>query len=216
MYLTRLELDTRKRATMKALFSPNMFHGAIEAAFPGERERKLWRIDKLGQHTYLLMLSEQQPQLAHMVQQFGVSDILWPWDIKNYDTLLDQLETQTRWQFRLVANPTKSSRSEMGSRGRVYAHVTPYYQKKWLLEQSKKKGFAIREDDIVVTESRWLKFYKGSSRKNPVSLLSVTYEGYLTVTDKALFRSTLINGLGRGKAYGLGMLTVIRMRRNHE
>ena len=40
MYLTRMELDTEKRNTMKAMISPNLFHGAVEAAFPGKRTRK--------------------------------------------------------------------------------------------------------------------------------------------------------------------------------
>ena len=51
--------------------------------------------------------------------------------------------------------------------------------------------------------------YKGAERERPVSLLAVTYEGLLTVTDAALFRRTLTEGIGRGKAYGLGLLTVM-------
>ena len=38
----------------------------------------------------------------------------------------------------------------------------------------------------------------------------VTYEGLLTVTDAAKFREALTSGIGRGKAYGLGLLTVVR------
>ena len=40
MYLSRMELNIKERNTMKALVSPNLFHGAIEDAFPGPRERK--------------------------------------------------------------------------------------------------------------------------------------------------------------------------------
>ena len=46
--------------------------------------------------------------------------------------------------------------------------------------------------------------------KMRVSLLAVTYEGVLRVTDAALFRRTLTEGIGRGKAYGMGLLTVMR------
>ena len=38
---------------------------------------------------------------------------------------------------------------------------------------------------------------------------SVTFEGILTVTDAARFRETLTQGLGRGKAYGNGLMTVV-------
>ena len=51
----------------------------------------------------------------------------------------------------------------------------------------------------------------------PVSLLAVTFTGILTVTDKMRFRKTLMEGIGRGKAFGMGLLTVIKLRGNaHE
>ena len=43
-----------------------------------------------------------------------------------------------------------------------------------------------------------------------VSLLSVSFEGVLEITDEELFKAALTNGIGRGKAYGMGLLTIIR------
>ena len=37
MYLSRMELNIKERNTMRALVAPNLFHGAIEYAFPGPR-----------------------------------------------------------------------------------------------------------------------------------------------------------------------------------
>ena len=42
-----------------------------------------------------------------------------------------------------------------------------------------------------------------------VSLLSVTYEGVLQITDEEKFCQLLTGGIGRGKAYGLGLMTVM-------
>ena len=53
-------------------------------------------------------------------------------------------------------------------------------------------------------------FFKGGPKRNRVTLLSVAYEGLLTVTDAEAFRHTLTEGVGRGKAYGMGLLTIIR------
>ena len=47
---------------------------------------------------------------------------------------------------------------------------------------------------------------------NRISFISVTYEGILTVTDKELFVKALTEGIGREKAYGMGMLTVMRLQ----
>lgn len=210
MYLSRMELNTGERSTMKALVSPNLLHGAIEAAFPGPRERKLWRIDRLGGKHYLLLLSPEQPQLHRAVAQFGFPDSGRPWETKDYSTLLDRIREGGIWRFRLTANPTKACKEEAGGRGTVHAHITVNYQKQWLLERCRKHGFSLEEDGFTVVESRWLRFYKGNSGRRPVSLLAVSYEGILKVTDAQLFKKTLTEGLGRGKAFGLGLLTVVR------
>lgn len=210
MYLTRLELDFRKRNTMKALVSPNLFHGAIEAAFPGERTRKLWRIDKIGHHYYLLLLSEKEPKLENMVMQFGLSEKESGWETKDYQILLDKIKNKTVWRFRLVANPTKSFANESGKRGSIHAHTTPYYQKKWLIDRCERNGFLVKEDEFTVLESKWQRFYKGTERKKPVILLAVSYEGVLRVTDVEKFQKVLLEGMGRGKAFGMGLLTIAK------
>ena len=45
--------------------------------------------------------------------------------------------------------------------------------------------------------------------RQSVTLLQATFEGVLTVTDAAAFRNALTKGIGRAKAYGMGMLTVV-------
>ena len=72
MYLSRIELDTSRRSTMKALDMPNLMHGAVESSFAGERARNLWRIDPLQGKLYLLLLSPAKPDLQGLAQQFGV------------------------------------------------------------------------------------------------------------------------------------------------
>ena len=54
MFLSRVPLDLHKRATVIALANPQRFHGAVEQAFPGERRRRLWRLDPLGEKLYLV------------------------------------------------------------------------------------------------------------------------------------------------------------------
>ena len=189
MYLSRVELDPTRRSTMAALAAPQKLHGAVESAFAGERRRRLWRLDRLGERLYLLLLSEDAPELSGVVEQFG---------------------TGSCWQFRLTANPTKSCKDPQNPavRGTVAAHCTTQYQKQWLLERAAKRGFALREEGFTVTRVQWQHFAKHGTR--PVTLLAVTYEGILQVTDAEQFRALLCQGMGRGKAYGLGLMTVMR------
>ncbi len=37
----------------------------------------------------------------------------------------------------------------------------------------------------------------------------VSYEGLLKVSDADLFKKLLVNGIGKEKAYGMGLMTVI-------
>jgi CRISPR system Cascade subunit CasE len=211
MYLSRVSLDLHKRTTMIALANPQQFHGAVEQAFPGERRRRLWRLDPLGEKLYLMILSEDMPDLSGIEDQFGSGE---PGETKSYDPLLERILPGSVWHFRLAANPTTSKMSSLGSleRGKVQAHITPEFQEKWLQTRAEKHGFSLK--NLQVTGSRWLRFQKGH-RGRPVTLLSVVYEGVLEVTDPDLFRQVLKEGIGRGKAYGQGLLTVMKGGTNH-
>lgn len=211
MYLSRVSLDLQKRETMIALGNPQKFHGAVEQAFSGERRRRLWRLDPLGKNLYLMILSEDRPELSGIEDQFGTGK---PGEIKEYAPLLERITLGSVWRFRLTANPTvsRAPSSESSGRGKVYAHITPEFQEKWLYEQAEKHGFQVRS--MQVAGSRWLRFQKGHQGR-PVTLLSVVYEGSLKITDPALFLRVLTEGLGRGKAYGQGLLTVVKEGGSH-
>lgn len=208
MYLSRIELDTSRRSTMKALDMPNLMHGAVESSFAGERARNLWRIDPLQGKLYLLVVSPAKPDLQGLAQQFGVPG--QSGETRDYSPLLGRIRAGSVWRFRLTANPTKSCAGGDGTgRGAVHAHVSTRYQEQWLLRQADKHGFYLAEDGFSVVKTKWYTFRKGGAG-NRVTLLSVTYEGVLQVTDPEAFCRALTQGIGRGKAYGMGMLTVVR------
>lgn len=207
MFLSRIPLDRYNRNTLRALNSPSMFHGAVESSFNGERKRNLWRIDLLNNQLYLLLLSDCEPELSELYSQFGTKEL--PFEIKSYDGLLDRIEKGTKWRFRLTANPTRSVFDpENGKRGKVVAPKTIELQKKWLIEKSEKNGFSVTENSFDIVNRKWFRFYKKGSKA--ISIISVTYEGVLEITDAELFKNALVNGIGRGKAYGMGLLTVMR------
>lgn len=207
MYLTRLFVDHTKRATMKAMACPAHFHGAIESAFRGERQHPLWRVDTLGQRHCLLILSAEIPDLTSVQAQFGFDN--FPQETKDYAALLNRVVPDSRWQFRLTANPTYSKPNASG-RGTVCAHITPEHQMQWLIKQGQKNGFAVLEEASCVSASRWMQFHKGNDGNRRVTHLAVTYDGILQVTDPAKFIEALTNGIGRSKAYGLGLMTLVR------
>ena len=204
MYLSRVSLDLSKRKTQIALASPNKFHGAVEGAFFDNSERKLWRIDTFKKKTYLLILSMSKPDLSNIIEQFGFHGKCE--ESKEYDRLLERIEEGSVWHFRLVANPVHSIRIENG-RGKVVAHIAEKHQLDWLDNQAEKKGFCLLMDTVSIRESDWKIFKKRNSDKK-VRILAVTFEGMLRVRNADIFRDALVNGIGRGKAYGMGLLTI--------
>ena len=212
MYLTRMLLDMDRPDTVKAVISPNRLHGAVQSAFPGERKRILWRIDKLRGKSYLMLLSGDKPDLSSVCAQFGVKGNSEPeWVTKDYSRLLERIADGGRWHFRLTANPVNHHSSGKGERGKVFAHCTIDQQKEWLCKRAEANGFSLDMGEFTVTDKQWQSFSKHNGEsKMRVTILSVTFEGVLTVTNADLFKQALTCGIGRGKAYGLGMLTVVR------
>lgn len=211
MFLSRIQLDINKTDTMRALASPNRFHGAIESSAQRRNTRKLWRIDNLRGNKYLLILSENNEDWSDVVRQFGSDET--GAEVKEYDLLLNKVEKGSKWHFLLTANPTIAKKTDTNSktRGKIMAHTTEAYQKKWLMDKSVQCGFLLSEDDFFVSKSQWYQFYKGNRLSNHyVRLLAVTFEGILTVDDVERFKYMLTHGIGREKAYGMGMLTIIR------
>lgn len=68
-------------------------------------------------------------------------------------------------------------------------------------------GFKLNSDDFAITEHEYVTF-KHKSGKMP-RLSKTTYEGNLTITDSKKFKALLVGGMGKKKAYGFGMMTVI-------
>lgn len=225
MYLTRFRINTERVGARKLLSSPQTLHAAVMSSFaelPAQQDgpRVLWRIDRSARHrTHLCIVSPCKPDLTHLVEQAG-----WPttarWDTYDYGPFLERLSAGDRWAFRLTANPVHSVRNRDGVPTKTTAHIGPRHQLRWLLQRQEAAGFRIvrkppgpghqdelNQYELVVRNRRQLAFKKRGSSK-PVTLVTVTFDGRLEVTDPDAFRRTLTHGLGKAKAYGCGLMTL--------
>lgn len=204
MYLSRVAIDRKKHEAMSALYNLEKMHGMVEGSFSGERKRNLWRIDQLYGKDYLLLLSQLPPENNTLPEQIGLP--AQSWETKDYDKLLARITDGSKWRFRLTANPTVARMVEKDRRGVVKALTIVPQQRKWLINQSEKKGFQLLDSQFDVVRSEWKIFKKGNKENR---ILAVTYEGILSVSDVVLFRQTLQTGIGREKAFGMGLITVV-------
>lgn len=213
MFLSRIELCTKKPSTRRAIASPQVLHAVIEGSIPTipgtEKERKLWRIDSLNQRLYLLLLTPSRPNFTELVKQFCQPGTTG--ESKDYTAHLSDIHVGQHFRFRLRGNPVHSVFVEKGKRGKVYAHVTVAQKRGWLIKKAASCGFALKDDDFDLVETGHHKFHR-EVKKPLVELAYSVFEGLLTVTDAELFTHALTQGIGRGKAYGCGLLTVMRVR----
>lgn len=121
---------------------------------------------------------------------------------------MNHLTVGDRLRFRVKLNPIKSlsTGKASGERGRVIPLVTDEQQRKFLLERSVKNGFFIEEDEFTIVNKG---FELLKRRGKELKVASVTYEGMLNISDLTKFKEILVNGFGKKKAYGFGLLTVI-------
>ena len=214
MYLSRVKIDVNNRIKVKDLNHLGAYHKWVEDSFPSEleagcRSRKLWRIDQLGNDCYLLILSREKPDLEKL-EKYGVKGSA---ETKDYSALLDQLQTGDKLRFRLVLNPVKSlsSGKESGKRGRVIPLVTADQQLEYLKERAVQHGFSVNDEEIMLT-GRSFELLRRKNQK-PLKICMAAYGGLLRIEDLELFKLALVNGIGKKKAYGCGLLTVIPVRR---
>lgn len=216
MLLTRMALNPARRCFRELVASPHRMHAAVLAAFPPDvptsesSGRVLWRVDRgAGQQADLYLASPDEPDLTHLAEQAG-----WPtrptWETRDYAPLLARLAAGQRWAFRLTANPVRRARPSVDSKRRLSAHVTAGQQRDWLLVRAAGHGFAVPAGragapDVVVRERRIVQFRRDEAT---VTLALASYEGVLEVTDPERFRSALVQGIGRAKGYGCGLLTL--------
>lgn len=209
MYLSRVQLDTNNRQKIRHLTHLGAYHDWVERSFPeefarNERTRKLWRIDYLNGKEYLLIVSQEKPDIAALCR-YGVEGSA---ATKEYEPFLNHLRNGMKCRFRIVLNPVMADSTgiHQGERGRIKPHVTVKQQMKYLKDRAETHGFLLYDEEYIVKERNFAIWRKGKER---IRLSRVAYEGILCIENVDVFRRLLTEGMGKKKAYGFGMMTVI-------
>jgi CRISPR system Cascade subunit CasE len=108
-------------------------------------------------------------------------------------------EVRLGWEGTYCIKPCQSlTRQRGGSCKQLYLW--------WLGRKGDAGGFRLHKTDLV-----WEGLVGGkpaTEANQPFSMLAVRYEGILEVAEPELFASTLRQGIGSGKGFGFGLLTI--------
>lgn len=201
MYLSKLTLNPDSLQVGSDLKNAHGLHCRIMLAFPAVETaaRQHWNI-----------LFRQEPGRPVILVQ---SDLMPRWDALPYgyttnvetrsiDALFHQMQPGQALTFRLRANPT---RKENGKRYFLKDQVA---QRAWLERKAEAAGFRV----VTLEPSRYsrLNGYKKDCR--PIVLGTVMFQGILAIHQPDRFINALRVGIGTGRAYGCGMLSIAPVR----
>jgi CRISPR system Cascade subunit CasE len=174
----------------------------------------LFRIDPLsGGRTMILIQSALWPNWDYAFHNARYL-LAAPPQVKSFNPYLTKGES---FRFRLVANPTKRlSKNSLEADGqpveekwigkRVPVRDEQLFD--WLVRRAEPAGFSVKQDCVNIQPGY---IYVNKTRDGQGQRLrSVRYEGLLQITDPDGLRETVIQGIGPGKAFGFGLLSIAR------
>lgn len=194
----------------------------------------LYRIDVHSQNKLpiLLVQSQVMPNWQFLqqepYQQYLLS--LDPYQEQGNPAVKERNFTFTEGQrlsFRLRANPTMRLSAGTGHKGKRIGIYDEEKQRKWLNKKAQQGGFQIMRAEICAGDKvQWEELRDISQQKrqayqqNPTTekpppktgLLEIQFDGILQVTDPTLFLAAIRSGIGSGKAFGFGLLSVAAVR----
>lgn len=221
-YLSRLYLNPLRRRTQEFLRNPEKLHAAILNGIPTQpvTERTLWRLEPNPTHrAELLVLTQTRPSWEALIEQAGWPNAEHP-QARTADLtpLLDTLHLGRAFRMRIRVNPVTAVKAPpptrpeaTPTRGRPIP-VKGNQQPAWLLDHLPRWGFqpltnSIGEPELVQLERTIMQFPRKSSNTR-VTLSAATFEARVTISDPGTATRSILNGVGRARAYGFGLITL--------
>lgn len=198
MYLSRLTLSNERRSVLWRQQVYRVHQRLLLAT--GDQGRLLFRLHE-DARPYLLVQTQSTPDWD---AAFGEFDVLArsP-EVKQFEPAFGAGQ---RLAFRLRANPT------VKRDGRRQGLYRAKEQTDWLQRKADDNGFAV----AGVTVQPQGKVTVRKRGQSPMRFCAVQYDGILSVVDAAAFRSAVESGVGSGKGFGFGLLSVASLSRAEE
>ncbi len=224
MYLSKLLLNKGSREVRLDLNDCQQLHRTVMSAFPMLEKKGLGARSECG--VLYRLEAIENGKIALLVQ----SKLLPEWNklpdkyvlstpnsslCKEIDFIYEQLEDGMVLNFRLRANPTHKQR---GKRIPIKGEIGVV---NWLKQKGEVHGFelvkislnsgseTIEYPNLESTREHVLTGSKSNgTEKIQILFNSVLFDGELIITKKDMFVHTLMHGVGSGKGYGFGLLSI--------
>lgn len=210
MYLSRLVLNLRNRQVRTDLARPYELHRTLMNAFPDELangvERVLYRLERHPTSGMPMLLVQSKLEPAWGQLPAGYLQIAPQGENPQVKQLDLHFHAGQVLAFRLLANPTKRLSKSLPQAREKSKRVGLYHpdeQLAWLARKGEMHGFQLLS--AVPTRQSEIK-----DRQHLLEFLAVQFDGLLTVLDPGRFSEVVVQGIGSGKAFGFGLLSLAR------
>lgn len=205
-FITRVTFPVFSHIALRTLGDPQLTHEVVARAHGrSDTGRVLWRTDIRREAFTLYTVAPTAPDTDVFQDVVGGEAETRPYMLPSW-----ALSVGEKMRFKLTANPAVSVRTPEGAR-RLRVHTVPRYQLGWLADKAAPNGFSVDEAAVSPAGGEPAITLRRDQRKGGKStLVRAEFNGVLTVTDSEAFANVLTSGIGRGKAFGCGLLTVHR------
>lgn len=176
-------------------------HSLIMSLFPDElgdnpraRENILWRKEVTGHSTYYYIQSTQEPSLD------------W---VRNQEVLRGSLQTRevTELYEKLLARDSFSYKARINPaikrQGKIIPVVGQDSISKWWKARTDRFGMTLQEDALIVMPEN---VASGQRKDSKITINSATIVGRATAKDSQALFNQVVEGVGREKSYGFGLV----------
>ena len=217
LWLTRLNPDTRSQHVIADLTDVRRLHQRIMSLFPDGQETTprasmgvLYRVehDNAG-GLRILIQSHLAPSGERLPDSYG--ELASPIILKG---LLGTLSHGTRVTYRITGNPTKRafgddpnnphSRLKKGD----LVSLTGEKAEEWWIRRAETAGLRLHS----LTARPLPDLVSRSDRRRPLTVRAVQFDGTATITNPEAVKQAVTDGIGRGRAYGCGLLSMLPER----
>ncbi len=203
MFLSQLWINLRHRPARRDLGDRYELHRTLMSAFPAQLpadERVLYRVEEAPRQAYAKALVQSQTR-PEWHQAERLNDMRYLQRLPAVKSFAPQAQAGLRLHFRLQANPTVK---RQGKRCAIYGERELLA---WLARKGEAHGFEAAALDV-----RCVKLGKlyGNRRGRRQTWHAVQFDGVLRVSQPQAFLDGLHRGIGSGKAFGFGLLSVAR------
>lgn len=208
--IARIRLNPHSRDVQRDLRDATQMHRTVMRMVtdglgdaPRQQAGLLYRVDETDTSSTLLVQAARLDP-ARLPTGYGQTDV------KSLAPMFTALHKGLGVRYRIVLNPAKRERlplGEKGKRGRIVP-LSGADADQWWLRRAAEAGLDVH----VLTPTNMEPARPRGRDASRMRHSLIRYDGTATVTDPDALQDAVIHGIGRGKPYGAGLLSLAPAR----